>query len=206
VAACAGQSLTRVESDTAGGEGGRSAVEAGADDPGGSGGAVNDDVLRCVPGQTVACACADGWEGAQTCNDDGRYDACECVEGTLDWFRMNLVGEWRGTRTTPWDDPTEVTLEFDADGKWRGSCGPDCAVFYYASPDYESMNSYRLTSVNDDRIAVGSIVLTWSDDGNTTEGELRNVRFESDATELFLDFTPTWLGNLGPISFTLERQ
>ncbi len=39
---------------------------------------------RCTPGQSIACACSDGRSGAQVCEGDGTYAACECgsVNGT----------------------------------------------------------------------------------------------------------------------------
>lgn len=42
--------------------------------------------------------------------------------------------------------------------------------------------------------------------GDTTEGDIRNVRFEAEETKLFFDFWRTWAGEYGPISFELERQ
>ena len=36
---------------------------------------------RCVPGQSVACACTDGRSGAQLCATDGRaYGPCQCTQ------------------------------------------------------------------------------------------------------------------------------
>lgn len=32
----------------------------------------------CVPGQSIACVCADGAGGAQVCKGDGSYAACQC--------------------------------------------------------------------------------------------------------------------------------
>ena len=37
----------------------------------------------CIPGMSVACACPDGSEGAQTCAPDGKsFGACECLGGS----------------------------------------------------------------------------------------------------------------------------
>ncbi len=38
-----------------------------------------DGRSRCTPGASVACACSDGNEGAQTCNAGGSFDACQCL-------------------------------------------------------------------------------------------------------------------------------
>lgn len=39
------------------------------------------DGERCIPGQSLACACVDGRTGAQTCQDDGTFAACTCAGG-----------------------------------------------------------------------------------------------------------------------------
>ena len=217
---CAGRALSddETDADAEGGSAGRSSMEGGAPATGGadgsgetggtdSPGGVGSDVPRCVPGQSTACACADGRNGSQTCADDGRYESCVCLEGTLDWFRTQIVGEWAGTRTTPWDQELSVTLEFREDGTWTGACVGDdeCPVFYYGSAREASQNTYRFTSVNDDRVAFGRIRLTWNPT-DFTEGDLRDVRFESNETVLLFDFWATWSGEYGPVSFELERQ
>ncbi|MFW6031068.1 MAG: hypothetical protein ACOC9T_00635 [Myxococcota bacterium] len=33
---------------------------------------------RCTPGESVACACPEGKDGAQVCQEDGTFGACEC--------------------------------------------------------------------------------------------------------------------------------
>ncbi|HYQ31518.1 MAG TPA: hypothetical protein VER04_30010 [Polyangiaceae bacterium] len=177
---------------------------AGASD----GDAGSPGVPRCVPGQTIACACATGQPGAQTCTDDGRYGSCVCHEGTLAWFRTKLTGQWTGTRTMPWDDPmagpTTVKLEFKADGTWLGTCDrDDCLVFDFGSLE-TSLNRYHLTDANDDRVAFGRLSVTWTG-GYSTEGELREIRFASNETELSFEFWATWNG-AGPISFALHRS
>jgi chitinase len=40
--------------------------------------ACADEAARCVPGMSVACACAGDQRGVQTCADDGTYAACRC--------------------------------------------------------------------------------------------------------------------------------
>lgn len=44
----------------------------------------NPGVSTCIPGQSAACACADGQTGAQVCQDDGTYGICECTGGLAD--------------------------------------------------------------------------------------------------------------------------
>ncbi|HEY0468962.1 MAG TPA: hypothetical protein VGC79_32440, partial [Polyangiaceae bacterium] len=158
-------------------------------------------------GQSIACACVNGLSGAQLCGDDGRYQPCMCVQGMLASFRTNMVGHWVGSRTSPWEqEPVSVTLDFKADGTWAGSCvGEDCSIFYYGSSVETSENRYYLSSVNDDQIAFGRLALTWGP-GDSTEGDLRRIRFESDQTELLFEFWATWGGDYGPVSFTLHRE
>ncbi len=36
------------------------------------------DDQACTPGASVACSCPNGNDGAQTCNEDGTFDACQC--------------------------------------------------------------------------------------------------------------------------------
>jgi hypothetical protein len=176
----------------------------------GEGGAPADDVPRCVPGQSIACACVSGQSGAQTCDGAGRYQQCVCAEGSLAWFRAKMVGVWVGMRTTPWatttGPPATVTLEFMADGTWIGSCDQTCGpVFYYGSSKETSQNQYELDRYNEDLLAYGRIRLTW-DDGDFTEGDLRKIHFDSNETRLTFEFWATWGGEYGPISFDLQRQ
>ena len=98
-----------------------------------------------------------------------------------------------------------MTLEFREDGTWTGSCGRDCPVFHYGSWMETSDNYYRLTDVNEEPAASGRLSVSWPV-GERTEGELREIRFESAQNQLFFDFVPSWLGELGPISFALERR
>lgn len=44
----------------------------------GSGEPGKDAPNTCVPGQSIACVCVNGEEGAQTCNLAGTYDPCAC--------------------------------------------------------------------------------------------------------------------------------
>jgi hypothetical protein len=144
--------------------------------------------------------------GAQICSDGRRYDPCVCAGATLAWFRAQMAGQWVGTRTSPWEtEATGVTLEFKTDGTWSGTCvGEDCSIFYYGSSVETAKNRYTLTFVNDDQIAFGRITLTWSFD-DSTEGDLRRIRFGADQKELFFEFWNTWSGEYGPVAFSLHR-
>jgi hypothetical protein len=36
---------------------------------------------ECTPGKSASCACPDGDEGAQVCQDDGTFGPCSCAQG-----------------------------------------------------------------------------------------------------------------------------
>lgn len=196
-----------------GGSGDVTLPEGGEAPVGGYGGDDGvDEVPRCVPGQSVACACTDGSSGAQTCADDGRYRSCECDETTLAAVRQGIVGYWLGRRTTPWDKagPLDVQLEFRADGTWAGSTElADEPLFYYGVARATALNTYRLTEVNDDGAAFGRIALTWQyldEDPYSTEGELRDIALTEDGDALAFEFWATWSGEYGPVKFDLTRR
>ena len=75
-----------------GGSGGPAGTGAGGSGgPAGGGGtggqpatATSAEPGGCVPGVSVACACATGQQGAQTCTSVGTFAACLCVEPTAD--------------------------------------------------------------------------------------------------------------------------
>lgn len=45
-------------------------------------GCSSPEVPRCIPGQSIPCACASGVSGAQVCLANGTYTACSCASGT----------------------------------------------------------------------------------------------------------------------------
>jgi hypothetical protein len=47
----------------------------------GCGAGVSSHPGACTPGQSSACACTDGRMGAQVCQSDGTYAACDCTGG-----------------------------------------------------------------------------------------------------------------------------
>jgi hypothetical protein len=225
-----GGSVERGGSDT-GGRGGTNTGGRGGTDTGGTGGAAGDDsggggsgaaggsdggegamgtggtgVPTCVPGASVACACADGRNGAQVCDDSGRFAPCVCTDGEFERVRALMVGSYRGTRTTPWDGTKNVTLDFLADETWRASCDDGCVVFYWGGDEDHPENGYRLTNVNDDGFAVGRLQLRWESSDSMQWGDLRRLGFNEDGNELKFEFWDTWGdGEHGPLEFDLER-
>ncbi len=72
----------------AGDNGGASVAGAGGGGTGGTGGQVATTTSiapgTCVPGASVACACSNGVQGAQTCISAGAFAACVCAVTTVD--------------------------------------------------------------------------------------------------------------------------
>ena len=91
-------------------------------------GCADETVPQCTPGESEACACADGTRGAQTCADDGTFDACACqsaVDGGLQVDAgepPNDAGTPDDGGTPPQDAPHDVFAAFSARlaGLWTG--------------------------------------------------------------------------------------
>jgi hypothetical protein len=62
----------------------------------------NSSVPACVPGQQIACACAEGLTGAQVCADTGTFAACSCegAQGSSSGTHQGLGGSSNGGSTT----------------------------------------------------------------------------------------------------------
>ncbi|MGA7740389.1 MAG: hypothetical protein ACLP66_23070 [Polyangia bacterium] len=82
------QGGTDASVDSAGGNGGASVAGAGGGGAGGTGGqvATTSSIApgTCVPGASVACACSNREQGAQTCTSAGTFAACVCAAPTVD--------------------------------------------------------------------------------------------------------------------------
>jgi hypothetical protein len=65
----------------------------------------------CTPGASVACACIDGTQGAQTCRADGTYDTCVCVN--------NPIVEDMGGRTTNHNNTPDMATPVSTGGAKR---------------------------------------------------------------------------------------
>ena len=181
------------------GRGGSEGGDAGSDS-GGTGG-----VPSCIPGQTSACACTDGRDGAQICDDTGRYGPCECTDPEIVRLRRAIIGNWAGTRTSPWDGTHGVRLTFQDDGTWRAQCDDDCFVFYYGGYEVDPENGYTLSNVNDDGLATGRLRVSWGAEDSTQWGDLRVLTISDDETELRFEWWRTWGGEYGPLEFELGR-
>ena len=84
---------------------------------------------RCTPGESAACACADGGEGAQVCQDDGTFDACACGAGSGSSGGGNgnpYKGSWSQFTITP-STGTYYLGAFDVDSSGNFGAGPDAS-------------------------------------------------------------------------------
>jgi hypothetical protein len=125
----------------------------------------------------------------------------------LAWMRQAMVGTWRGVRTDPWDPPAEVVIHFDASGTYSAHCANppfDGCVWHYGTDRDMPTKTYELVSVNGNGVGTGSIMITFQPT-EALKGSLDAVGIDPTATEMTLDFYPTWLGQLGPVHFALTR-
>jgi len=57
----------------------------------------NSSTPKCVTGQSIACVCTDGRQGAQTCNARGAYEVCVCEVTTVKGSEASRVCDPAGT-------------------------------------------------------------------------------------------------------------
>jgi hypothetical protein len=168
---------------------------------------------KCVPRESIACACTDGHPGAQVCGLDGTYAPCVCrttsdggswEQQQLARLRQGVVGTWVGTQTNPWQAkscPTTVT--FDESGHYAAH-SPDeaCIVFYYGSNDDSPEKIYDLNDVQADGKGSGSLAVYFAP-GDVSVGVLHHVVLTDDQNQLSFDCTKD---GYGPLVFSLTRQ
>jgi|JI10StandDraft_1071094.scaffolds.fasta_scaffold314126_2 hypothetical protein len=77
---------------------------------------------RCVAGMTIACACLGGGSGVQTCQADGTYQACQCLDGG----GLDGGGLDGGVDAAPTSDTGEVADAPNGDGG-APDAGDPCA-------------------------------------------------------------------------------
>ncbi len=169
---------------------------------GGSGGIATagsgGTVPSCVPGASVACACADGSSGAQVCQANGTFAECRCL---LTELKSKIIGYWVGTRTTTWDGTHKVEIKFTADGHYSPYCPDGCTTMYWGTDKYSNNMTYAITTVNSEGMGSGRIAIVF-DASTTNEGSMTSIVF--DATAKGLTFT-VWKDGYGPLDFVLSR-
>jgi hypothetical protein len=189
------------------GYGGVAAGAGGWTEYGGSAGA-GGVIPSCVPGFSVACACATGALGSQTCRRDGTFGPCTCADAgsweqqELARIRAGVIGTWKGLQTNPWNGVCETKITFEADGHY-GAHSPDdmCVVFYYGTNDDSPEKTYLFDDVQADGDGSGEIQIYFGPN-DTVRGEMRHVWLSPDARALTFE---CWRGDYGPLMFKLER-
>jgi hypothetical protein len=88
---------------------------------------------RCTTGESASCACADGREGAQICQDDGTFDPCVCGSGSGSGSGSTGGGEgnpyagaWSQFTITP-STGTYYLGAFEIDAAGNFGAGPDAS-------------------------------------------------------------------------------
>jgi hypothetical protein len=115
----------------------------------------------CTPGEVQSCACPDGGEGNQSCDQDGSWGLCEsCGTGggvdadfTLDVSSQSNALHWNGScaakPATMELDPGSYTMTLVSSSLSKGSAAVDNYVLVHIpfASDHEQYN-YRYTSLN----------------------------------------------------------
>ncbi len=176
---------------------------------GGTGGQGGVGPLACVPGESVACACPTGDQGAQVCDSTGTFGACSCVPTAFARIRDGMVGAWVGTETNPFTAAFQVLIVFTADGRYQALCHQmmscPAPVFYYGTDANDVSKTYHLTDLHADGTGTGSIVIFFAPQ-DTDTGLLDEVTLSADGQRLQFQFWATWGGgNVGPFVFDLRR-
>jgi hypothetical protein len=182
---------------------------AGAGPDAGVGGQGGAGPSSCVPGQSVACACTTGAQGAQVCQPDGTFAACVCASSEFDRVRSGMVGTWVGPEVALSLPPYQVRITFGADGHYSCHCAQaSCLhpVFYYDTDDDSPGKIYKLTNLNSDGTITGQIFLSSSPTTPSLEGSIENLTLSNDETRLHFEFWDTWAGHIGPFVFDLTRE
>ena len=185
-----------------GGAGGGLGGGVGSGGRGGTGGGPP----LCVPGTSQVCACSTGDSGAQVCGPTGTFGACVCNNAFLR-IKRGMVGTWRGTDSTPWTSSFQVLITFGADGHYSAHCAQAACpapVFYYGVDDDTPEKTYELRTLNGDGTGAG-IIRIYFFPGNTTTGDLDEVKLSDDGQHLAFEFWATWSGRYGPVTFDLTR-
>jgi hypothetical protein len=167
---------------------------------------------KCVLGQSIACACADGHQGAQVCGLDGTYAPCVCrtsLDGgsweqqQLAKLRKGVLGTWVGTQTNPWQAACSTTMTFDAGGHYTAhSTGEACIVFYYGTNDDSPEKIYDLNDIQADGKGSGSLAIYFRP-GDTNLGVLDHIVLSDDENQLSFECRKD---GYGPLVFSLTRQ
>lgn len=112
---------------------------------------------------------------------------------------MLMVGEWTGTRSTPWDGTHPLTIIFFESGRYSIATGDCASPTYYGALCSDHLLSWRLdtgTSVQ----AEGELVLEYAVTAGTAITWMKHVRVSESTLSFDL-----WHREYGPIHYELER-
>jgi hypothetical protein len=149
-----------------------------------------------VPPPPEAC-------GRDPTTDPGTEDAF----ARLEWA---FPGHWTGAAHTPpdWYPGPEYPVDFifSEDGHYTSKCLIDgCAALYYGSDGGGPNRRYWLTDVLADGTGIGKIQVFFEDTGgDVTTGDLEEITFSEDLSQLWFAFYPSWLSKIGPIRYELS--
>jgi hypothetical protein len=124
------------------------------------------------------------------------------VSNTPAAVQRRMVGQWKGTATSPWIPPYPVTVQFFSNGQYSARCTNGASVaFYYGSDADDPSKTFQITSI-DATGANGNIVIFFFA-GDTNLDSLTGINLTSDNKNLKFEF---WHGRYGPVNFDLVRQ
>jgi hypothetical protein len=110
-----------------------------------------------------------------------------------------MVGEWTGTRSTPWDAVHPLTIIFFDSGRYSIATGDCASPTYYGETCSEHLLSWRLDTGTSAQ-AEGEFVLAYEGSLATSIAWMKHVRVAAGTLSFDL-----WRGEYGPIHFELER-
>lgn len=115
-----------------------------------------------------------------------------------------IVGDWHGTRYTPWKSPLNMGITFREDGSYStySSRDHDVALYYGMDEDHED-KWFSIDELNSDGYGEGDIQVVFSRVFTTNISDLRNVRFSEDLN--VVEFEYWHRGKYGPVTFKLYR-
>ena len=111
-----------------------------------------------------------------------------------------MVGQWRGTQTTPWDGTHAVLLTFFENGRYSGTAS-DTWLFYYGEACAYHRDLWRL-EYGSRALAFGQLQMAAELGSSCIDAQLR--RIQADAKSLRFDLFR--FDGYGPVTFDLQRQ
>lgn len=111
-----------------------------------------------------------------------------------------MVGEWRGSQTTPWDGTNDLRLTFFENGRYSGAAFGTSSILYYGDVCAYHREFWRIEH-GARRLAFGQFASRNVPTCGGPSLELRRIQVD----ETTLRFEAWSRGTYGPISVQLER-